>query len=242
MLRTTSPPITSFAHWPFTRTGMVGSITAPLCQAAKVTLQFLNSCEGRVMRQGTQFTILCVCTGNVCRSPAAERLLASRLGPTVAVHSAGTHALAGDPITPQMITLVSGSGALGEGFVARQLVAHLLRSADLVLGMTREHRALAVETWPGAVRRAFTLREFARLTAEVDEAELPFGTPAQRLRALVPLGAARRRMISESENVDDVLDPYLRDDSVYAESFRAIEQAVDQISTRVVGPGPAQDP
>ena len=29
------------------------------------------------------FTILAVCTGNVCRSPAAERLLAYKLGPTV---------------------------------------------------------------------------------------------------------------------------------------------------------------
>ena len=221
---------------------MVGSITAPQPQAAKVTLQFRNSCEGRVMRQGSQFTILCVCTGNVCRSPAAERLLAARLGPSVAVHSAGTHALAGDPITPPMITLICGSGARGEGFVARQLVADLLRTADLVLGMTREHRARAVETWPGAVRRAFTLREFARLTADVDEAELPPGTPTQRLRALVPLGAARRRMISGSAKVDDVLDPYLQHDSVYAESFRVIVQAVDQISSRVVGPSRAQDP
>ena len=29
------------------------------------------------------FSILAVCTGNVCRSPAVERLLASKLGPTV---------------------------------------------------------------------------------------------------------------------------------------------------------------
>jgi protein-tyrosine phosphatase len=194
------------------------------------------------MSQSTPFTILCVCTGNVCRSPAAERLLAARLGPTVAVHSAGTHALVGDPIAPQMITLVTGTGALGEGFVARQLVADLVQGSDLVLGMTREHRARAVETWPGAVRRAFTLREFARLTSELDAAELPSGTPAERLRALVPLGSARRRMILRAAAVDDVTDPYLRDDSVYAESFGAIEEAVDQISSRIVGTGRYQEP
>lgn len=194
------------------------------------------------MRQDTEFTILCVCTGNVCRSPAAERLLALRLGETVAVSSAGTHALAGDSITAPMIKLVSGSGARAEQFVARQLVADLVRSADLVLGMTREHRALAVDVYPGAVRRAFTLREFARLTAEIDEAALPFGTSAQRLRALVPLASARRRMISDSARVDDVPDPYLRDDTVYAEAFRAIDEAVDLISSRVVGPQRAQVP
>ena len=43
------------------------------------------------------FSILTVCTGNVCRSPAVERLLASKLGPTVSVASAGTHALVGHP-------------------------------------------------------------------------------------------------------------------------------------------------
>jgi protein-tyrosine phosphatase len=194
------------------------------------------------MSQSTQFTILCVCTGNVCRSPAAERLLAARLGPTVAVHSAGTHALVGDPIAPQMITLVTGTGALGEGFVARQLVADLVQGSDLVLGMTREHRARAVETWPGAVRRAFTLREFARLTSELDAAELPSGTPAERLRALVPLASARRRMILQAAEVDDVTDPYLRDNSVYAQAFGAIDAAVDRISSRVVGTGRTQEP
>jgi hypothetical protein len=33
------------------------------------------------------FSILAVCTGNVCRSPAVERLLANQLGPTVSVSS-----------------------------------------------------------------------------------------------------------------------------------------------------------
>jgi hypothetical protein len=44
-----------------------------------------------------RFAILCVCTGNVCRSPAAERLLAARLGPGVVVASAGTVAALGGP-------------------------------------------------------------------------------------------------------------------------------------------------
>ena len=36
------------------------------------------------------FSILAVCTGNVCRSPAVERLLADKSGSTVGVSSAGT--------------------------------------------------------------------------------------------------------------------------------------------------------
>ena len=56
------------------------------------------------------FSILTVCTGNVCRSPAVERLLASKLGPTVSVASAGTHALVGHPISEPMAVLLQNSG------------------------------------------------------------------------------------------------------------------------------------
>ena len=43
------------------------------------------------------FTIITVCTGNVCRSPLAEHLLQLELDgiPSIRVESAGTHALAG---------------------------------------------------------------------------------------------------------------------------------------------------
>ena len=58
------------------------------------------------------FSILAVCTGNVCRSPAVERLLASKLGPTVRVSSAGTHALVGHPISEPMAALLLETAAL----------------------------------------------------------------------------------------------------------------------------------
>jgi len=56
------------------------------------------------------FSILTVCTGNVCRSPAVERLLSTELGPTVQVSSAGTHALVGHPISQPMAALLTASG------------------------------------------------------------------------------------------------------------------------------------
>ena len=50
------------------------------------------------------FTILTVCTGNVCRSPIAEKLLRLELRdlPGVRVHSAGTNALVNAPMTPEV--------------------------------------------------------------------------------------------------------------------------------------------
>ena len=82
------------------------------------------------------YEVLFVCTGNVCRSPAAERLV--RRGIDVAVggiaglsgvtvSSAGTWALVGEPISPPMAALIAGDGADAKGFAARQLTADIVR-------------------------------------------------------------------------------------------------------------------
>src|SRR5512133_2901453 len=83
------------------------------------------------------FSILAVCTGNVCRSPAVERLLATKLGPTVAVTSAGTHALVGHPISEPMAALLHDSGVETNEFEARRLSEQMLKEADLILSMRR---------------------------------------------------------------------------------------------------------
>jgi protein-tyrosine phosphatase len=175
------------------------------------------------------FSILTVCTGNVCRSPAVERLLSSKLRPTVQVASAGTHALVGHPISEPMAALLRSAGIEGAPFEARRLSEQLLKDADLVLPLTRAQRSLVVEVWPAAVRRTFTLREFARLVSRVDPSALPAGTPAERLRSAIPLAAAQRGRERTSPDDDDVVDPFRLNDQVYAESFGQIAEAVDTI-------------
>ncbi len=180
------------------------------------------------MDETPALSILCICTGNVCRSPAAERLLASALGPSVTVSSAGTYALIGQPFSPPMDQLVLEGGADPDEFAARQLSETHLRQADLVLGMTREHRAAAVDLVPAIVRRSFTLREYARLLGRIDPDLLPAGSPADRARASLPLAAAQRRQSGPAE--DDVADPYGQADAAYARAFADIEQAVRSIA------------
>lgn len=182
------------------------------------------------MLGANQFSILCVCTGNICRSPATERLLTARLGPDVEVNSAGTSALVGQPISPPMDGLIARSGADAGDFTARRLTEGLLKPADLVLALTRGHRGDVAELWPKAVRRSFTLREFARLLREMDPSELPAGGPAARLRAAVPIAASRRHHVADL-SLDDVTDPYRRPREVYNEAFADIERAVTTIAS-----------
>jgi protein-tyrosine phosphatase len=180
------------------------------------------------------FRILAVCTGNVCRSPAVERLLANRLEPTVSVRSAGTHALVGHPISEPMGVLLRRRGIEPAPFEARRVSEQLLKEADLILAMTRAQRSFIVELWPAAVRRAFTLREFARLLTLVDSSALPPGSPADRLSAAVRLAAAERGRSRLSPEEEDVVDPFRLTDDIYAKSFEQITSAVDRVVSRLL--------
>ncbi|MFP5282720.1 MAG: low molecular weight phosphatase family protein [Actinomycetes bacterium] len=175
-----------------------------------------------------------MCTGNICRSPAVERMLAARLGPSVTVASAGTHALVDQPIAPGMLELLQAREVDGSGFRARLLAEPLLRGADLILALTRAHRSLVVQMWPAAVRRTFTVREFARLLEGIDRTALPAGSPADRLRAALPLVTAQRGRVLVSANEDDVVDPYGGRAAVYQASFAQMLPAVETITAVAV--------
>jgi protein-tyrosine phosphatase len=138
--------------------------------------------------------VLFVCEGNICRSPAAEVLLRSCLGPdgAVAVGSAGLAARVGEPIDEPVRRLLAARG-LGSDVVARQLVPDLVRSADVVLTMTAAQRAAVVSRVPAAVRRTFVLREFAGLARLADP--IAAADPADRLAAVVA-GAGRARALA----------------------------------------------
>jgi protein-tyrosine phosphatase len=199
-------------------------------------------CQGNLPMSQEPFSILAVCTGNICRSPAVERLLAAKLGPTVTVRSAGTHALVGHPISDPMAALLTDSGIEPDSFEARRLSENMLKEANLVLTMTRAQRGFVVELWPPAVRRTFTLREFARLLSLVDPAALSAGSPAERLTRAIPLAAAGRGRQQVPPEEDDVVDPFRLSNAVYAASFAQIVSAVDAIVYAIVMNPPENAP
>lgn len=173
--------------------------------------------------------------------PAAERLLAARLGTDsgITVSSAGTGALVDASIPSPMAALLSAAGGSADAFAARQLTEQFLRESDVILALTRAHRSRVVDLWPGAVRRTFTLRELARLAAAVGPEALPAGSAAERFVALLPLAAASRATLPiVRPDDDDVVDPYRRSDAVYATSFGQLRPAVETIAAVVRGTAP----
>jgi protein-tyrosine phosphatase len=174
-----------------------------------------------------------VCTGNVCRSPAAELLLHARLGHAdVTVRSSGIRALVGNPVDPPMAELLRARGLDPEPFRARALQPEELRRADLVIALTREHRAGIVAADPSAVRRTFLMGELAVLAPAVAAAgwpdDLPHGAAAARLAALPRLAAAHRSLVRSDDDLD-VADPFGRSAVVYAQTMDQIATAVDTL-------------
>lgn len=185
--------------------------------------------------------ILTVCTGNICRSPLAAQLLATRLADLgVTVSSAGTRARGGTPMTPEAQALAADRGipsSLSAEHAARYLTPAHVAAADLVLAMTRDHRREIVELDPSRVRTAFTVRELARLAADVSDDELRAaasavagsGSPVSadadaearaRFAAALAVVAGRRGLVlpPASPDDDDVIDPYGRSTATYERS------------------------
>jgi protein-tyrosine phosphatase len=193
---------------------------------------------------GGALHVLHVCTGNICRSPMAERImraeLAARVGPVtdVLVHSAGTYGgHAGGPMNRSASDELARRGLSDEEFTATWLREPQVQWADLVLAATAEHKAQVLQLEPRALRSTFTLRELARLAGHVPPDELGAGTPGQRLRALAAAASELRGLYPpDSRAADDVDDPYGEAPEVFTATADQLRDAIVTILDRAAGP------
>jgi protein-tyrosine-phosphatase len=142
-----------------------------------------------------RWSILTVCTANVCRSPLMELLLRDRL-------DAGRFE-------------VASAGVMGwrDAPVDSMVRLELARLGVVVVTATREHRASVLELDPGALRKTFTLLELSALVE---------GRTAESLPALVA-DAARRRSTAPTRL--DVPDPFRRSPAVHRSTADLIDHA-----------------
>lgn len=168
---------------------------------------------------GDVLHVLFVCTGNICRSPTAERLAAA-LGrefqiPDFRTSSAGTRAVIGHRIHDHAALVLQGLGGEPFPFAARQLTMRIASEADLVLTMTKAHRDAVLELAPRVLHRTFTLSEAARLT------QMPEARTVPDLAALRPLISA--------EESPDIADPIGKTVDVFAKVGSQIAEMLPPI-------------
>lgn len=137
-----------------------------------------------------------VCTGNICRSPMAEKMLAHQLAQRglanrVRVSSAGTgHWHAGQPADKRAVDVLAAHGYPTAHRAAQVADDHL--DADLILALARNH-----------------LRLLLQLGADPDRVRL--------LRSFDP---------QSGRGAQDVEDPYYGDHGDFEDVLRVIEAAL----------------
>ena len=118
--------------------------------------------DANAMKRSARPLVAVVCTGNTCRSPMAEVMLRDRitrkLGDRVDVVSAGLAAGAGMPASPQGVEVMTDRGLDLANHRSRPLDESIINRADLVLTLTRAHRAAILTAWPTMAERVHTLR------------------------------------------------------------------------------------
>ena len=169
-----------------------------------------------------RFTILTICTANICRSPVMEILFRERLDPErFEIASAGVRGWNAAPIDSMVVLELARLGHQDPSHLSRTLDAHHIEQADLILTATREHRAAVLAMSPRALRKTFTLREFAALADDTDSATL---------EDLVA-NASKRRSTAPSDV--DILDPYRRPPEVHRDVADMIAESVGVVAGRL---------
>jgi protein-tyrosine phosphatase len=183
--------------------------------------------------------VLLVCTANICRSPAAERLLAGRLGPSIEFFSRGTRSVPGAGMCEVAAgwVLMNGGDASG-GHTSRPLELADIKASTLILTASQRHRAKVIELRPSAQVRTFTLAQAARIAQwhrSARDAPPPAGAdlPDRLLWLAEELDAHRGSAPRPGpESADDLADPHHGAD--HADVLGSLLAAVEQFCAPLI--------
>jgi protein-tyrosine-phosphatase len=134
--------------------------------------------------------VLMVCSGNTCRSPLAQVILADKLAqfPDVAevtVESAGTGAWDGTPAAEGSYLVALERGLDLSGHRARMLTADQVRAADVILAMGESHVRRVAEL--GGEQKTWLLTEYVGFPNGLRDVPDPVGGDVAEYRATAEL-------------------------------------------------------
>lgn len=109
--------------------------------------------------------IIFICTGNTCRSVMAEKMFIKRIKNTglkdVVVDSAGTHAMPYYAIVGDLKTVMDENSVDYAGHIPQMIDENIMKSSDLVIVMTKDHKEEISRRFPAYKDKVFLLTEYA---------------------------------------------------------------------------------
>lgn len=126
-----------------------------------------------------KFSVLFVCTGNICRSPMAEGLLKARIPEHLKdiffIHSAGVGTWNGSPASQHAIEICKVAHVDITSHRSQPVVPELIETSDLVLVMDQSHFDVLRRYFPDSAGTIFLLKTYKNENIKNPDVADPIG-------------------------------------------------------------------
>ena len=114
--------------------------------------------------------VMFVCTGNICRSAMAEKMLKKKIEDMkiadIEVNSCGVYAQNGDVPTYEAREVMSEYGIDMKGHRATNIQNSNIKEVDLILCATLSHKVAVLDIYPQLEGKVFTMKEYVGYNKE----------------------------------------------------------------------------
>lgn len=123
--------------------------------------------------------IMFICTGNICRSAMAHKLLEKKLEEKqindIQVYSSGIYAENGDTSTYNAIETMKEYGVDLKSHIATNIKNSEIDKMDLILCATLSHKREVLYLYPGLQGKVYTMKEYVGDDKETKDISDPWG-------------------------------------------------------------------